>query len=492
MEIAPQDLINQALTMGSTAVLNNQLPQMVNQGLVSRTRQTEYLWRAKATKDGLVKSIISAHLINAIGVKDTERPNISIHVDNDKIKDKSVREFLNKEADTVCKLLNKKLSFFAKDALAFGDGYISIRGEKGKGITSILYNLGSKPWHILPFKANIIDNDIGYLVANQFVEAIDNNRAGQYIFVGRMNLEDGSLELQEYVDTFKDVYNPFAKNLAYYTDSIHGGLLEGQKEAYDKFIGSINSSFEKKIASAIIERFITVAMNHSTVSERTTMKDTITKMIQITDKHRRGKIDKEDNSPSIVTHVVPTTSDNATGGLDIQDSSIDFKDDMQDVILYAKRLIGGLKFHQEFTVFSDAQEGERRQDSLARTSEQMEEVGAGVRDAITSLYKQVLKAHFSMMGNRIPKGDIWKVQFNAVTTQSKKEQEYDRVENLNNTSQYMDLISSIREMKLERTDANERLVEAFLRDSVPLNITNKDEYLEDVIELVFTLVSEEV
>ena len=483
----PQDIINASLANGSTALMDRLTPSQINQGLVSRNRASEYLWRATAMKDGLVKSILSAHLINAIGVKDTERPNVSILIDRDEveIKDDGFIDFLNDEALAVSKMLNRKLAFIAKDALGLGDGYLSIRGVKGKGITDVLYNLGCKPWHIVPFRANIKDEDVGYLINGVFYDAIENNRPNQEVFVGRLNLTDGSLELQEYTDSFQDTYNPFATKLSYYADSIHGGLLEGQKEAYEKFVGSINSSYARKIASSIIERYISVAMNHSTREERDVLKKTVAKMAQITDKHRKGKVEDSDATPSIVTHIVPTTSDSANGGLDIQESSLEFSDDGDFNLSTAKRLIGGMKFHHEFTTFSDAREGERSPDSLARTSEQMEEVGGSLRDGVTALYKSVMNAHFSLLGGQIPKGDIWKVQFNAVTVQSKKEMEYDRVENLNNTAQYLDLISSIKDLGMKRDETTERVAKAFLKDSIPLNIINKDDYLEDILDLIF-------
>ena len=498
--------------------LSNSTHQQVTQNNVKRTRVDEYTWRSEASKDGLIKSIISAHYVNAVGVEDETRPNISVHT-NKEYRDKAPEDFnkfLDTEAENVVTMLNSKLSFLAKDALAFGDGYLAIRGEVGKGITGMVYNLGSKPWSVTPFKSNFHDVDVGYAITaqkykknrgivnksevneNQYASSLMNNSnatflksleyasgSNQDVFVLRLDLNDGTLETQEFNDIYLDSYNPFSAEESYYQDSIHSGLLEGQKDAFDKYKGSIDASYSKKIASSIVERFVTISMNHTSVKERLKLKNEMTKLIMNADRHRKGKIDDMDADASVMTHIIPTTGDSATGAVDINESSLDFKDDMEDIMFHAKNLIGGMKFHPQYTAYSDNSEGERQEDSVARTSEQMEEVGGALRSSISKMYRKAIAIHFWLLGNKEIKDDIWEVEYNAITVQSKKEQEYDRLENLNNQSQFNDMVINLKDMFSSDNEKNRYLAREMIKDSVPLNIRNREEFLDNIVEVVF-------
>ena len=488
--------------------------KVIAQSNVKRTRASEYQWRANASGDGLVKSIISAHYVNALGIVDEARPNISVHTSKKarEEKPKGLIDFLDEEAEKVVTMLNKKLAFLAKDALVFGDGYLSIRGKQGEGITDFIYNLGSKPWCVTPYKSNIKNGDVGYAISvpvrqslksrmindrnsirtqqgKGFIKSLDYVdlfSEQQEVFVLRLDLEDGTLEAQSANDIYIDSYNPFSMEETYYQDSIHSGLLEGQKEAYDKFKGSLNASYSKKIATSIIERYIAISMNNTSVKERNTLKKQVAKLIQLADNHRKKKVEDGDGSASVITHIVPTTGDSATGSFDLTESSLDFKDDMEDVLFYAKNLIGAMKFHPQYTAFSDDSQGEREQDSVARTSEQMEEVGGNLRSAVSDMYRRALAIHFHLLGNKIIDSSIWEVEFNAVTVQSKKEQEYDRVDNLNNQSQFNDMVTNLKDLFVDDTPDNRELLIGMIKDSVPLNITDKDKFIDGIVNLVFT------
>lgn len=480
---------------------------------VKRTRTEEYAWRSEAQGDGIIKSIISAQFVNALGIVDENRPNISIHTTKS-VRDKHpqmVTDFLDKEATKVVTMLNKKLAFVAKDGLVFGDGYLSVRGEEGVGITDFIYSLGSKPWCVTPYCSNSRNGDIGYAISmpisrklnnrinvssqslddirmsnnQKFIKSLSFVEDKQKIFVLRLNLEDGTLEAQSADDRYIDAYNPFMEEESYYQDSIHSGLLEGQKDAYDKFKGSMNSSYSKKIASSIIERYIAISMNNTSVKERNTLKKQVAKLIQVADNHRKAKTVAGDGDASVITHIVPTTGDNATGAFDLTESSLEFKDDMGDTLFYAKNLIGAMKFHPQYTAFSDDSQGEREQDSVARTSEQMEEVGGNLRSAVSDMYRRALSIHFYLLGNKLIDESVWEIEYNAVTVQSKKEQEYDRVDNLNNQVQFNDLVVSLKDLFTEDTPINRELLEGMIKDSVPLNIVDKDKFIEGVTGLIF-------
>jgi len=490
------------------------ISQQVTRSGVVRNRLQEYQWRNIASRDGLVKSIVSSHAVDAIGIEDTERPNISIVVSEKyrKILPTPLIKYLDEEIGLyLSELLNPLISTLEKDALCFGDAYVSIRGEYSTGISDIVYNLGCKPWCITPYKSNLHNKDVGYTVqqpiarnnnlrdrdyyndfslgnATRFIKSLEyvSENEKQTVFVGRFNLHDGTLESQLYDELYVDAYNPFTESETYYQDSIHSGLLEGQKEYYDRYISSIIATNRKKIASSMVERWIAINMNNSSPMEREALKNSMSSMIQKTEKHRKGKMDSGDTSPTVVSYVVPTTGENGTGGFSLQESSLKFDDDLQDVMFNAKALIGGMKFHPQYTAFSDDSQGERQDDSVARTSEQMEEVGGAVRSSITKLYRDVIAIHLHYLGRDDIKDDVFKIQFNAVTLQSKKEQEIDRIDNLNNQAQFNDMISVLRDLFNEETEDNVELLKDMLKDSIPLNITNKDEFLERVVRLVFS------
>ena len=116
----------------------------------------------------------------------------------------------------------------------------------------------------------------------------------------------------------------------------------------------------------------------------------------------------------------------------------------------------------------------------------MEEVGGNLRSSVSDTYINALSIHFHLLGYKDIDPTIWEVEYNAVTVQSKKEQEYDRVDNLNYQAQFNDVALNLKDLITEDTPDNRALMRDILVDSVPLNITNKEEFLDRLINAVMT------
>ena len=233
----------------------------------------------------------------------------------------------------------------------------------------------------------------------------------------------------------------------------------------------------------MIDRFITVSLNTVTEKERDAIKKALSKALKASATNRAKKLKEKDETPSITNFLIPTTGENATGSVEVQESSLDFKDDMEDTLFHIKRFIAGLKFHPQLTAFSENTEGARADDSIARTSEQIEEVSASMRGAITSFLMEVLSIHlYKLSGKHTKKlNKIFEVEFNAITSPSKREQEIDRVESLNNQSQFNAIVSEFKEYMFEDNEESREILTAMVRDIVPLTIDNNINFVEKIV-----------
>lgn len=451
----------------------------------------EYAWRLEASKDGLVRGILSSHLVNAIGVRDGERPNISLSIGNDNDLDDNLRDYLLEEGNKALSVILDSIKPMMLDALAFGDGYTSLHGEKGVGLVESIYNPTTKPFLIVPIKSNKKKPDLGYKIIGtsrgtssyNFIPSRRFARPSQKVFVGRIELKDGTSNIQDVSDKNIPSMNPFLAKERYYQEQINGGLLEGLEEEFSNYYSTIRASKNKKIISSIVERFVTVALNNTTKDEREIIKKSVNVMLRTANSRRTDKISNNDLDGTVLSHIIATTGDSATSGIDINDSSIEFNDDMEDVLFHTKRLVGGLKWHIDLTTFSDSQVGERSEDSIARNSEQIEEVGGEIREAISRFVLEVIKIHFTLISNKEPIDKLFHVNFNGVVSRAKKEQEFDRVETLNNQQQFNDIIISIKDMGIDDSEEGRAFLKEQIRDLTPLHIIDKDAFIEYAITL---------
>jgi len=471
---------------------------IIHQSYIRRSRVDEYFWRKEASNDPLVKSIVSSHYISAVGVSDGKRKNITVHCSSEAREKlpEPVIEMLEDEANKVMSKISDIIEYVSKDGLIFGDGYMAVLTKDGVGVTELIYNATTKPYCVMPYLSNKRNDDIGY-------EILSNSKSGEYhqktlarfvpslkfapltqsIFACRLNIKDGTLEQQEISPRYTESINPFQSEESYYQDSVHSGLLEGLKDSYDKYISSIDASIKKKIASSMVDRFITIALNTVTEKERNAIKNRVTNILKASSANRAKKLREKNETPSITNFVIPTTGDNATGSVEIQESSIDFKDNMEDTLFHIKRFIAGMRFHPQLTAFSENTEGGREDESVARTSEQIEEVGASLRKAITSFIMETLSIHlYKLSGKHVFEIDkIFEIEFNAVTLPSKREQEIDRVESLNNQSQFNSIVSEFKEYGFEDNGVSREILTSMIRDIVPLTISNDIDFVEKIV-----------
>lgn len=469
------------------------------------TRLEEYKWRTEASRDGLIKFIISSHLINAIGTKNRKSLRCTAYLSKEVDVSDKLREMINDELNIIMRKIDRVLTHVSKDALLYGDGYAFVKSNE-KGVEIVGYNFTTKPYNVISYLSNY-GRSVGYEISNTFLHGgakktplkfkeITNNellynrrliKPDDEITLARLSYDDGSIELQDATLSQIGRMNPFHSREYYYADTINGGILEGVREAYEKYKNAINASVNARIASSVIERWITQSANNTTPEERKQLREAMKKRLNKITELIRNKQDKNDPLASLVTHYLLTTTDNATGGIDIQESDINFKDTMDDVIFHVKRLVGNMKYHIDLTSFSESQQGGREPDSVARASEVMEEVANTLRDGIIDFVHRIISLHFLKKYN-VEFKDIDKdimVEFNSVVFNATKESEFARMDAMQNTTQFNQIIGDLKGWNMKDSKENREVLYEVLKDITPKNTANSEEFIKNLSSVIF-------
>lgn len=496
------DLLSQ---LYSTSMPRNLSFSSIHQQSFSNvTRDAEYYNRREIYKDAFTRECVKVIIARAIGTTHDSIKPFQINLKSDiEINDK-LRETIETDLNHVIDVIDKTLLEVSMDAQFFGDGYTRILAEQGKGIEKILLDTSTKAFNITPFVTNK-HNTVAYEVSpnmelmgtkkkNEFGVDRDGRKYVSPMVVARMSaLSNGirdltteSLIAVERMNAFEEVETP-------YEDIIYGGVIEGVKESFSNYVWAINALADLRIMSNRRERFITHTLNGVGDQERKLLKGMLETQIKSAIEQAKQRVVDKDTKTLDINHIIPTTGENATNSISIQESTPELSGlaNIEDVKFHILRYMADLGFDINLTPYADTKMGGLEKDSPTQTSIQMEIQGEQIRKSMIPYIQHILRVHFLSKYNLEIDLGMLEITFTSTINQAKILAEAQRMEGLSNMQQFSAVIESFKAFNLDDTPANREFLRLMIIDVLPQTINDRASQADTIVEVILKGVPKE-
>lgn len=457
----------------------------------SISRDVEYLQRHEMYEDPFTREMVKVIIARAIGVTHSDVLPFQLSISKKAgIKD-NIKKVLNKELEFLEKKIMKSLFSVIMDSQFYGDGYTAIMLEEGEGITSLVYNFSTKPFNITSFVTNK-GNQVAHEVSTntsmfQTKQSKINSTGRHYVSpakVARMNAQpNGIMNIQSENIIAVENMNAFSDKEVPYEDFVYGGVVEGCLDSFHNYKWAVNSLSAMRISSAMIERFITHSLEATSENERKLLKEALETKIKVVRDMVRTRVDEKDPSVLVANHFIPTTSDN-TNAVQIQESTPQFNQQIDDILFHIKRYIGDIGFNIDMTPFSESMIGGGEKDGVVQNSLQMDTQGEQIRSSIRSYIEHIVSVHFLSKYNMDINTDFLVIDFVATVNKAKIDAETQRMESIANVSQISAILMEMKSMQLEDNPNTRIFLNEILKDTISNTSSDKEEMIEAMIEYI--------
>lgn len=459
--------------------------------ITTTTRDVLYIEQLEMYNDPFTREMVKIIISRGIGIEHDDTLPFQITLTDEAEINPNALEMTKKEFEYLEKLIIKELLAVSMDSQFFGDGYIAIQSKEKEGVIGLVNNLTTKPFNITPIVSNY-GRTVAYEVSpNQVLmgakQKLVNGR--RYVLpskIARINSPKNGV-LSAMADSYLtiDKMDAFSDKETYYEDLIYGGVTEGCVHSFRKFKWAIESLANMRIASSVLERYITIALESLSENERTILKEALETNIKKVQSDIKSKIQTNDPTATIANYIIPTTT-GGTGGISIQESTPNFNQQVEDIIMHIKRYMADIGFNIQLTPYGDSQIGGNENDGVPQNSIQMETQGKQVRQAVEEYIRHITSVHFqAKFGLDIDQSKIL-IDFNSVINVARIMSERQRMEAVGNTQQFGSIVDSYRASGYEDTPATRTYLYETFKPLIPNTAEDKETMLKSVIDHILT------
>ena len=456
------------------------------------TRDIELRERYAMYEDSFTQGIIETMIMKSIGASQNDDLCFEIVLDEEGtgLPDFMIKEIIN-NIKYISRIIDESLVAIATDAMFLGDGYSKIMANEKEGVVKLVHNPTTKAFYICPIVTNHGDTK-AYMVENYGFFGKTGVSGRVFLStdkIARMNAPSNGLDKMntEHLTQFQNML-AFKDEETYYQDIITGGVVEGCYNDFKSFEGAINALSNTRRASAIIERFVTQNLGQASIEDRDMLKKAFEEKIRVSASTLNKKMRDKSSEPAIITHYIPTTGDNATGGIQIQESSPSFEGlkSVEDIMFNIKKYVGSLGFNFAMTPFGDQSQGGMAKEDYANNSLIMEAEAVKIRKMIREYILGIFKTHMLYKYNVAIKDEFIQVNFLSVINHSKQTAEMQRMENITNTQQVIGIIEQFKAMALEDNEGNRFFLKNQIIDLLPQNTEDRPKQVDAIIDIIMT------
>ena len=465
----------------------------------SISRDVEYLQRHEMYEDPFTREMVKVIIARAIGVTHGDVMPFQLSISKKSDMKDNIRKLLNEDLEHIEKVINKTLFPTVMDSQFYGDGYNAIMSEEKEGITSLVYNFSTKPFNITSFVTNK-GNSVAHEVSTNTGMLVNrkqrvNSTGRSYVSparVARMNAQaNGIMNIQSENIVAVENMNAFSDKEVPYEDFVYGGVVEGCLDSFHNYKWAVNALSAMRISSSMVERFITHTLESTSEAERTLLKLALENKIKAVRDAVKTRVDEKDPSVLVANHIIPTTSEN-TNSVQIQESTPQFNQQIDDIMFHIKRYIGDIGFNIDMTPFSESMIGGGEKDGVVQNSLQMDTQGEQIRSSIRGYIEHIASIHFLTKYGMEINTDFLIIDFTSTINKAKIDAETQRMEAIANVSQISGVLMEMRGLQLEDTPETKIMLSELLKDTISNTSSDKEEILEAMVKHILTQPKEPV
>jgi hypothetical protein len=289
-----------------------------------------------------------------------------------------------------------------------------------------------------------------------------------------MNIQTENIIAVENMNAFSDKEVP-------YEDFVYGGIVEGCLDSFHNYKWAVNALSNMRISSSMVERFITHTLESTSENERKLLKLALETKIKAVRDAVKKRVDEKDPSVLVANHIIPTTSEN-TNSVQIQESTPQFNQQIDDIMFHIKRYIGDIGFNIDMTPFSESMIGGGEKDGTVQNSLQMDTQGEQVRKAIKAYITHIVTIHFRAKYGMDIDTKFLVVDFTSTVNKAKIDAETQRMESIANVGQISGIITELKALLLDDTPEVRTMINELLKDTISNTSNDKEEMLKAMVE----------
>jgi len=492
--------INLKKSMGELKEIGNELTNtsmfrnigfaMARRKKKARTRETIYDERDEMFNDKSVREMVK------LIIKRSNSYPFYYRIPTDTNLPENVIEQLELDFKHIVKLVEVDLLEVTIESQFLGDSYVALQPVQGRGIVNIIHNFSTKAYNVTPIVSNK-GREVAYEIADSagryttpkiaktkehFRE--DNRRYVEPHLVGRMNARSSGVREPTTNSLLNsDNMNAWDEERAY-EDLVYGGVVEDCIESYRRFIWALNSIANARAGSAYLERFIMMHLQDTSASERKLLRDAMNSNLNTVRQKVSEKVQGKDPTISVFNYVIPTTGSEAKGSIDIQESSptMEAIKNLEDISIHIKKFMADMGYNINLTPYGDNQEGGLEQDGFTQKSLIMEATGQQIRDSVKDYLIKIFSVHTLYKYGVIFK-DI-EIEFTGVVEVAQQQDEYNRVESINNATNFWGFIGDLKAQQLDDTPAIREMLIDQIEPKMERNTKDKNKSLMAIVDHV--------
>lgn len=361
----------------------------------ARTRIQIYEKWHYMSGDAIVSSALRLHVTQALGGHETTGQSVFIESTAEqqgKNGDKRVNAIVEDLQKTLTPIFNRIAAPIALKGCEFGDAYGRIYSKKGVGVSDVYIDELVFPPLVQPYEQG--GQTVGFVVSTgeRFNERLTITQMAR-MKMPRMvyNAQMRVLEKAARIALKEDDPNllPILPAL------VGGSFLDAAEESYDNMSFALAGLVGQRIMASIDETLLTVNYEGMTLEQRTTLKESILKMLKASKERTEKAVSEGKPLLQRFYNVLPVSGDkqvtqvSSLRGTDNSGNNIT----VEDVFLHARLLAGALGIDLTMLGFADQLSGGLGDGGFFRVSAQAAERSRIIRGALTDFFHQIVDVH---------------------------------------------------------------------------------------------------
>lgn len=394
----------------------------------------------------IISTALRAHVTQALGGHETSGDTIFMEPKPDA--SAAERALIEEIASDLLPLFNREAHSLAFRATGFGDAYLRIIFEQGKGVTDLYGGELILPPLIQPYERGNTTTGYVWTTGEKASERLTVKQMAR-CKMKRMNYipQVRAQELAQRLSLIQDD----AEKWPHMPALVGGAFLDAAEEPHDRLQTSLAGLVANRILGSIDESLVTMNMEGMTLEQQKKAVGNFARMLETSKRAAQALIEKGEFSTQRITHVMPVHGDKAITQVQaFQGSAATGTISIDDVMIQARLLAGALGMDLALLGFADQLAGGLGEGGFFRTSVQAAERSDIIRTALTECWNHIVDVHtLERYGYCFDPGKR-PYQFNyfGATSALDREQQETRERSMNATSVMVQVLDQLRQMGL--------------------------------------------
>ncbi len=416
--------------------------------------------------DPIISSGLSLLVTSALGGHETTGDVVFIEKTPIAEKDKRLGVIADEIGADLSGIFNKIAYQSAYNGAAFGDSYARIYSKKGVGVTSLCTDELVRPTMVQPFEKG--SKTVGFMIysGQKLVDRLDVSQMARLKMPRTVWVPQHAVVEKAYRMALQE---DDESKLPILPSMVGGSFLYQCEEAYDNLYASLLGLLGQRWMDSIDEQMIAINMQSMTSGQQASFLKSFTNMLRKSKERAEEAVKKGRPVMERVRHLIPVFSEKQVQSISTAPNGAAGRGgtiSIEDVMLHARMLAGGLGVDLSMLGFADQLSGGLGDGGFFRVSAQAAERSRCLRHALSEMLYSIVDIHTLNRYGVVfkPSERPFKINFYGSISAMEAEKARTKTEALSSASLMVQTLQMMKEMNLPRNVFKSLLVTQLLLD----------------------------